>query len=134
MKKRGTRQAQCVRMQPRKQQMTALRSQFVTQMQMRKYVYKTADDEHCFDLSGLISAVGGLTTALMRPDRSKQCSLSAVLHISLRICLCVTNWICCCHSLKLTACVQKALFPNFLLRGFSDALWGAFLPKKFAIN
>ena len=26
-------------------------------MQMRKYAYKTADSEHCFDLSGLISGV-----------------------------------------------------------------------------
>ena len=29
-----------------------------TQMQMRKYAYGTADTKHCFDLSGLISAVG----------------------------------------------------------------------------
>ena len=42
----------------KKQRMSALRSQFVTQMQMHKYVYRTADREHCFDLSGLISAVG----------------------------------------------------------------------------
>ena len=31
-------------------------------------------------------------TALMRPDRSKQCSLFAVLHTLLRICICVTNY------------------------------------------
>ena len=31
---------------------------FVTQEQKRKYVYITADSEHGFDLSGLISAVG----------------------------------------------------------------------------
>ena len=30
----------------------------LTQMQKRKYVYRTADREHCFDLSGIISAVG----------------------------------------------------------------------------
>ena len=28
------------------------------QMQSRKYVYRTADSEHSFDLSGLISTVG----------------------------------------------------------------------------
>ena len=27
------------------------------QMQMRKYIYRTADSEHSFDLPGLISAV-----------------------------------------------------------------------------
>ena len=37
--------------------MSALKSQFVTQMQMRNNVYRTADIEHCFDLSSLIVTV-----------------------------------------------------------------------------
>ena len=40
------------------QRMSALRSQYATQMQMRKYVYRTADSEQCFNSSCLISAVG----------------------------------------------------------------------------
>ena len=47
-----------VRAAQKTQRMSAFRSQFVTQMQMHKYVYRTADSEHCFDLSDLISAVG----------------------------------------------------------------------------
>ena len=38
--------------------MSALRSQFATKMQKRKYACITADSEHCFDLVGIISAVG----------------------------------------------------------------------------
>ena len=30
----------------------------LTQMQIRWYIHNTTDNEHCFDLSGLISAVG----------------------------------------------------------------------------
>ena len=40
------------------QRVSVLKSQFVTQMQLHKYTYRTADSEHCSDLSGLISAVG----------------------------------------------------------------------------
>ena len=56
VKKRGTRQALCLCNQPRKQRMSALRSQFVTQM--RKFVYRTADSELCLDLVDLVRAVG----------------------------------------------------------------------------
>ena len=53
MKKRGTRQALCLCLQPRKhRKKSALWSQFVTQMHMPKYVCRTADSERCFDLSG----------------------------------------------------------------------------------
>ena len=46
--------------------MSALRSRFVTQMQKCKYACVTAESEHCFDLSGLISAVG-VTDIYSRP-------------------------------------------------------------------
>ena len=37
--------------------MSALRTQLVRHTQLCKYVYRTADIEHCFDLSDFISAV-----------------------------------------------------------------------------
>ena len=57
------------------------------------------------------------TIILMRPDRSKQCSLSAVLYTCLRLCICVTN----CdlsvdiHCVCLAACTDTvpALSPAF---------------------